>query len=79
MMSSYDRPSPDEDRKTISDSDLNEALENDKLEKGQVKFDDVEHDEGERAPGPEPDPGRRPPQEQDVTAGEEGRPVEPPD
>jgi hypothetical protein len=77
-MSSYDRPSPD-DRKTISDTELNEALENDQLEKGGVKFDEVEHDEGERAPGPVPDPGRRPPREEDVTTGEEGRPGEPPD
>jgi hypothetical protein len=78
-MSSYDRPSPADEHKKISDSDLNEALENDKLEKGQVKFDDVEHQEGERAPGPDSDTDRRPPREQDVTSGDEGRPVEPPD
>ena len=78
-MSSYDRPYPADEHKKISDTELNEALEDDRLEKGTVKFDDVEHEEGERAPGPEPDPGRRPPHEQDVTKGEEGRPVEPPD
>jgi hypothetical protein len=75
---SFDRPGVDDKHKTVSDSDLNEALENNELERG-VDFDNVEHEEGERSPGPEPNPVRRPPREQDVTTGAEGRPVEPPD
>jgi hypothetical protein len=69
----------DDKHKTVSDSELNEALENDELEKGGLDFDEVEHEEGERSSGPEPNVERRPPREQDVTTGAEGRPVEPPD
>jgi hypothetical protein len=76
---SFDRPGVDDNHQTVSDTELNEALENDELDKGGLDFDQVEHDEGQRSPGPEPNPGRRPPQDQDVTAGEQGRPVEPPD
>jgi hypothetical protein len=76
---SFDRPGLDDKHKTVSDTELNEALENDELEKGGLDFDEVEHDEGERSSGPEPNAVRRPPQEQDVTTGTEGRPVEPPD
>jgi hypothetical protein len=76
---SFDRPGPDDKHKTVSDSELNEALENDELDKGGLDFDKVEHDEGQRSPGPEPTAGGRRPREQDVTDGEEGDPVEPPD
>jgi hypothetical protein len=76
---SFDRPGPDDKHRTVSDTELNEALENDDLEKDGLDFDQVEHDEGRRSPGPEPDPGRRPPRGQDVTTGAEGQPVEPPD
>jgi hypothetical protein len=77
---SFDRPNPDDKHKTVSDTELNEALESDELEKGGLDFDKVEHDEGQRSPGPEPtDDGRRAPQDEDVTTGTEGRPVEPPD
>jgi hypothetical protein len=78
-MMSFDRPNPDDKHKTVSDTELNEALENDELEKGGLDFDTVEHDEGQRSPGPERTTGRRTPQSEDVTAGDEGRPVEPPD
>jgi hypothetical protein len=76
---SFERPGLDDKHKTVSDSDLNAALENDKLDKGLLEFDDVEHDEGQPSPGPEPTGERRPPREQDVTDGEQGTPVEPPD
>jgi hypothetical protein len=76
---SFDRPGLDDKHKTVSDTELNEALENDELDKGLMDFDEVEHDEGERSTGPEPNDVRRPPRGQDVTTGAEGRPVEPPD
>jgi hypothetical protein len=76
---SFDRPGLDEKHKTVSDTELNEALESDELEKGGLDFDQVEHDDGERSTGPEPNTVRRPPHEEDVTTGTEGRPVEPPD
>ncbi|GAB2662478.1 hypothetical protein [Kribbella swartbergensis] len=76
---SFDRPGLDDKHKTVSDTELNDALENDELEKGGLDFDEVEHSEGDRSPGPEPNPARRPPRDQDVTQGNEGRPVEPPD
>jgi hypothetical protein len=79
-MMSFDRPNPDDTHKTVSDTEVNEALENDELEKGGLDFDKVEHDEGQRSPGPEPtEDGRRTPPDEDTTTGEEGRPVEPPD
>jgi hypothetical protein len=76
---SFDRPSPDDARKTVTDTELNDALENDELEKGGLDFDAVEHDDGRRSPGPQPNTPRRPPGDEDVTSGSEGRPVEPPD
>lgn len=77
---SFDRPNPDDKHKTVSDTELNDALENDELDKGGLDFDKVEHDEGERSPGPEAnDDERRTPRDQDVTTGAQGRPVEPPD
>lgn len=76
---SFDRPNPDDKHKTVSDSELNDALENDELTKGGLDFDKVEHEEGQRSPGPEHNDVRRTPETEDVTTGEEGRPVEPPD
>jgi hypothetical protein len=79
-MMSFDRPNPDDRHKTVSDTDLNEALENDALEKTGLDFDKVEHDEGQRSPGPErSEDVRRTPQDEDITPGDEGQPVEPPD
>jgi hypothetical protein len=79
-MMSFDRPNPDDKHKTVSDTELNKALENDELGKGGTDFDKVEHDDGQRSPGPEPnDDVRRTPQHQDVTTSDEGQPVEPPD
>ncbi|WP_433167042.1 hypothetical protein [Kribbella sp. CA-247076] len=78
-MMSFDRPGPDDTRQTVSDTELNEALENDELDKGRLDIEQVDHDAGEPSAGPEPNPDRRPPREQDVTPGTEGRPVEPPD
>jgi hypothetical protein len=79
-MMSFDRPNPDDKHKTVSDTELNEALESGELEKTGLDFDDVEHDEGQRSPGPEGnDDVRRTPRDEDITTGDEGRPVEPPD
>jgi hypothetical protein len=71
---SFDRPGLDDKHQTVSDTELNEALE-----KGSLDFDQVEHDDVERSKGPEPNTVRRPPRDEDVTTGTEGRPVEPPD
>lgn len=76
---SFDRPSPDDNRRTVSDTELNEALENDKLEKGTLDFDSVEHEEGLRSRGPEPNEGRRTPPSGDVKGDAEDPAVEPPD
>ena len=77
---SFDRPNPDDKHKTVSDTELNEALENDELEKTGLDFDKVEHEEGQRSPGPEPnDDARQTPPDEDITSGTQGRPVEPPD
>ncbi len=76
---SFDRPGLDDKHKTVSDTELNEALENDELEKGSLDFDQVEHDDGERSTEPEPNTVRRAPREEDVTTGSEGEPVEPTD
>jgi hypothetical protein len=51
---SFERPGPHDKHKTVTDTDVNEALENDRLDNGDVDFDKVEHDDGERAPGPVP-------------------------
>jgi hypothetical protein len=75
---SFDRPGLDR-QKIVSDTELNEALENDELDKTGLNLDKVEHQEGERAPGPEPADERHAPPQEDVTNGEQGRPVEPPD
>jgi hypothetical protein len=69
----------DEKHQTVSDTDLNEALEDGKLDKGLIDVDKVEHDAGRRSPGPVDETDRRPPRDQDVTTGEHGDPVEPPD
>lgn len=75
---SFDRPGLNPERK-VTDTELNDALENDKLEAGLIgNISDVEHEEGQRSEGPQPNPGRRP-TAQDVTDGELGQPVEPPD
>jgi hypothetical protein len=76
---SFDRPGLDDKHKTVSDTELNEALENDELEKGGLDFDQVEHDDGRRSTGPEPNAVRRTPREEDVTTGKDGEPVEPTD
>ena len=76
---SFDRPSPDDDRKTVSDTEVNEALENGELEQGDHNFDKVDHDAGRPSAGPQPNEPRRTPSDQDVTTGNEGQPVEPPD
>ncbi|HEY3561502.1 MAG TPA: hypothetical protein VGL05_28755 [Kribbella sp.] len=76
---SFERPGLDDKHGTVSDSELNDALEDGELEKGGLKFDKVEHDEGERSSGPEPVEGRRHPPSEDVSDPEEGQPVEPPD
>lgn len=83
---SFDRPGLG-GNKTVSDTEVNEALENDDLETSGIDLDKVEHEDGERSPGPEREPEptprredvQRTPQRQDVTADENGRPVEPPD
>jgi hypothetical protein len=74
---SFDRPGLDTP-KTVSDTEVNEALEHGGLDDDGQDFENVEHDEGERSPGPERDDVQRRPREQDVTEGESGQPVEPP-
>jgi hypothetical protein len=74
---SFDRPGPDTTGHTVSDTELNDALENDRLDKGTIDIESVEHDEGRRSPGPEPDPRRDP--EQDTTSDGLGGTAEPPD
>jgi hypothetical protein len=77
-MMSFDRPGIN-DHKTVSDTEVNEALEKGDAEENLTDVDKVEHDEGQRSPGPVAEDDRRPPREQDVTPGEKGDPVEPPD
>jgi hypothetical protein len=76
---SFDRRTLDGKGQAVSDSEVNEALETAELDENGLDADEVEHTEGERSPGPEPNPDRQPPSDQDVTTGSEGRPVEPPD
>jgi hypothetical protein len=80
-----ERPGVD-NHKTVSDTEVNEALEKGDLGESLRDVDKIEHDDGQRSPGPVDekdqvgeDGGRRPPRDQDVTAGEAGKPVEPPD
>jgi hypothetical protein len=75
---SFDRPGVDDKHGTVSDTELNEALENNELENGGPDFDRVEHEEGQRSPGPQPNDTQRTP-DQDVATDEGGEPVEPPD
>ena len=75
---SFDRPGVN-DQKTVSDTEVNDALENGDTETELADVDAVEHDDGRRSPGPVEDDERQPPSEQDVTSGEFGNPVEPPD
>jgi hypothetical protein len=76
---SSDRPGVDK-HKTVSDTEVNEALENGDLDKGLLDVDKIEHDEGRRSPGPvDDDDVRQRPRNQDVTTGEKQDPVEPPD
>lgn len=76
---SFDRPSPDDDRRTASDTEVNDALESGKLEQGDHDFDKVDHDDGSPSPGPQPNTPRRTPSDEDVTTGDQGQPIEPPD
>lgn len=76
---SFDRPGVDDRHETVSDTEVNDALENDTLGDGDLDVDHVEHDEGQPSSGPEPTGPRRPPRAQDVSTGEDGAPVEPPD
>ena len=57
-------------------TEVNEALEEGQLDEAGLNLDKVEHEDGERSPGPEPTDV---PQDQDVTTDETGQPVEPPD
>lgn len=75
---SFDRPGA-EPPEPVSDSDVNEALENNELDRHGLDAGSVEHEEGQPSPGPEPTEERRTPDNEDVTTGNEGRPVEPPD
>ncbi|MEU0090614.1 hypothetical protein [Kribbella sp. NPDC006257] len=75
---SFDRPGLEDD-KTATDTEVNEALENDAVDESGLHLDEIEHDDGQRSPGPEKNEERRPPRSQDVTDGTESDPVEPPD
>jgi hypothetical protein len=74
----FQRPGDDK-HKTVSDTELNEALESGNPEQGLQDVEKIEHDEGQRSPGPVDETERRPPRDQDVTAGDQGTPIEPPD
>ncbi|MET9315445.1 hypothetical protein ABZX12_26830 [Kribbella sp. NPDC003505] len=81
---SFERPGLDDKHGTVSDTEVNDALESGELDKGGLNFDQVEHDEGRPSPGPESTDAdhegeRRPPDDQDVTDAGQGEPVEPPD
>ena len=79
---SFERPGLDDKQGTVSDTEVNDALESGELDEGGLHFDQVEHDEGQRSPGPEstdPDDDRRLPDDQDVTDAGQDQPVEPPD
>lgn len=75
---SFDRPGLEGD-KTASDTEVNEALEDGAVDESGLHLDKVDHDDGQRSPGPEKNDQRRPPRAQDVTDGTGGDPVEPPD
>ncbi|WP_157630840.1 hypothetical protein [Kribbella catacumbae] len=83
---SFDRPGLNKPA-AATDTDLNEALEKGELDESGLNVDNLEHDDGQRAPGPVDDDQRgpvddeerRPPRDQDVSYGEKGTPVEPPD
>jgi hypothetical protein len=72
---SFERPGLNDDN-AVSDTEVNEALEEGQLDEAGLNLDKVEHEDGERSPGPEPTDV---PQDQDVTTDETGQPVEPPD
>jgi hypothetical protein len=74
----FQRPGDDK-HKTVSDTELNEALEGGNPEQDLQDVDQIEHDKGRRSPGPVDETDRRPPRDQDVTAGDQGTPIEPPD
>jgi hypothetical protein len=75
---SFERPGLNRD-KTVSDTEVNEALENDDVDERGLEVDKLEHEDGQRSPGPEHNEERRPPRDQDVTSGTGSDPVEPPD
>ncbi len=82
---SFDRPGMDKPA-TATDTDLNEALENGEVDESGLNVDNLEHDDGQRSPGPVDDDqvgpvgnDPRPPRDEDVSTGEQGTPVEPPD
>jgi hypothetical protein len=74
----FQRPGEDK-HKTVSDTEVNEALERGEADESLRDVDKIEHDDGQRSPGPVDNPDRRPPRDEDVTNGEQGAPVEPPD
>jgi len=75
---SFDRPGLNKP-KNLTDTELNEALEHGDLNESDLEVDQIRHEEGQRSPGPVPNEGRRPPRDEDVSTGEQGTPVEPPD
>ncbi|WBQ03507.1 hypothetical protein [Kribbella sp. CA-293567] len=75
---SFDRPGLDK-HQTVTDTDLNDALEGGEPDESLLNADQIEHDDGQRSPGPVDEDNRRPPEDQDVTSGDQGAPIEPPD
>ncbi|MFK4089592.1 hypothetical protein ACI2LF_36095 [Kribbella sp. NPDC020789] len=63
---SFHHPRPEDGRKAVSDSELNDALESGEPEKGRLDFDKVDHEDGRPSDGPQPNTPRRPPADQDV-------------
>ncbi|MFI5707121.1 hypothetical protein [Kribbella sp. NPDC051620] len=74
----FQRPG-EESHKTVSDTEVNEALETGDPDQDLQDVDKIEHDNGRRSPGPVDEPDRRPPRDEDVTPGTQGTPIEPPD
>lgn len=67
---SFDRPGLNKP-KTLTDTELNEALEHGDLDETDLNVDRIRHEEGQPSPGPVENDERRPPRERDVSDGEE--------
>ncbi|GAB3936102.1 hypothetical protein GCM10029976_047380 [Kribbella albertanoniae] len=76
---SFDRPGVDDKHEKVSETEVNQALENGEPTRGGFDFDEVEQAEQQRSSGPQPAEGRRGPKDQDVRVDDDGTAPEPPD